>query len=73
LKDISYILLSCWTFIRDFPPSSSAYQSNPNGGGGFQRVFPENMSLESYLHSLKQILRTNIEKLGSFYSRFVIH
>jgi hypothetical protein len=72
-KEISSILLTLWNVIRDIPPTVASYEVDTQT----QRIsrafqWPEHQTLETYMHPIKQTLRQNIERLGCFYSRFLL-
>lgn len=70
-KDISKILMSLWSFIKDYPPRSNCY-TVMDDEKVYKRNWPQNVNQDAYLSSFRMALMNNVEKLSSNHLYFYL-
>jgi hypothetical protein len=70
-KEICSVLLTLWSFLREFPPLPTQFKYDNTSNTFCNRSFGDHPpDLEVILHPIKQLISNNIEKLSYFYVRF---
>jgi len=71
-SDVVKILMSIWSFVRDFPPTASEYTITDAASKTAVRAFPASMSVEPYVVAIKAVMREHVVRLAPLYGRFFV-